>query len=242
MDRKIDAFHLKIIAIVTMLINHIGQGFKIYEFSHFLYFFTESIGKLTFPIMAYLLVEGFYYTKNLKKYMLRMGLFWIISIYPFHLLHAQGTTFIPIEITNNIFFTLLIGLVMLSLVKNKKNKVIQIIVVTICSLLTILSDWNLIGIFMIYGFYVIKDKNKKIILPCVYTTIVSFLIMFLGAIFSPQSAMWYLPITTLGILLVIPFLLNYNEKRGLSNTFIKWGFYLFYPLHMIVLVLIRNLI
>lgn len=242
MDKKIDAFHLKIIAIVAMLVNHIGQGFKLYELNDFLYFFTEFIGKLTFPIMAFLLVEGFYHTKNLKKYMLRMGLFWIISIYPFHLLFNQENTFMPIEIVNNIFFTLLIGLIMLSLVKNIENKVIQIFVVIICSLLTMVSDWSLIGIFMIYGFYIFKDKNKKIVLPCVYTTIFLFLLMVLGAIFVPEDVMWYMPITTLGVLLVIPLLLNYNGKRGLSNNFIKWGFYIFYPLHMIVLVIIRNLI
>ncbi|MGX7025703.1 TraX family protein [Vagococcus hydrophili] len=242
MERKINAFHLKIIAIVAMLINHIGQGFSIYEYNHFLFFSTEFIGKLTFPIMAYLLVEGFYYTKNLKKYMLRMALFWVISIYPFHLLHAQGTPFEPIELVNNIFFTLLMGLLMLRAIKKITNKGIRIFIVIVFSLLTAMSDWSVVGIFMIYGFYIIKDPKRKIISPCFHTTFFLFLIMLMGAVGAPDNVMWYMPITALGIFLVIPLLLNYNGERGLNNNFIKWGFYLFYPLHTIVLVLIRNLI
>lgn len=84
MYKKIDGFQLKVIAIIAMLINHIGSGFDIYNYSNSLFFLTEFIGKLTFPIMAYLLVEGFHYTKNLKKYASRLTAFWLISIYPFH--------------------------------------------------------------------------------------------------------------------------------------------------------------
>ena len=96
-----------------MLLNHIGVGFRLSEYSSGLFFFTELIGKLTFPIMAYLLVEGFHYTRNVTKYALRLTVFWIISIYPFHLLFYWKHSFSSIELFNNIFFTLLMGLLLI---------------------------------------------------------------------------------------------------------------------------------
>jgi hypothetical protein len=102
MTKKIDGFHLKMIAIIGMLINHMGI---IFEWSHSaqtlpLFAVSEFVGRFTFPIMAYLLVEGYHYTHNVKKYAMRLAIFWIISIYPFYLLHnptyAFSVTDIPI--------------------------------------------------------------------------------------------------------------------------------------------------
>lgn len=74
MNKIIDGFKLKVIAILAMLLNHIDSGFSIYEQSSLAFFFTEFIGKLTFPIIAYLLVEGFF-TCNRKLYAIRMMFF-----------------------------------------------------------------------------------------------------------------------------------------------------------------------
>lgn len=75
MHKSIDGFKLKVVAIIAMLLNHIGSGFSLYQQSGLLFFFTEFIGKLTFPIMAYLLVEGFHYTHNQKRYVGRLAVF-----------------------------------------------------------------------------------------------------------------------------------------------------------------------
>lgn len=242
MKQNIDAFKLKMIAITMMLINHIGQNFS-FETNHTILFFTtELLGKITFPIMAYLLVEGFHHTRNVEKYMLRMATFWLISIYPFHLLNNPGTSFQPIELVNNIFFTLLMGLVMMYFLQGINNKGERLLCVTFFSFLTATSDWGLIGVLLIFGFYTIANPKKKVIIPCLYTTLIYIGLLLLGYVVSPQNVAWYLPITMLGILLVIPLLLNYNGQRGLSNPLIKWGFYLFYPVHMLILALIRYLI
>ena len=243
MEKKLDSFHLKIIAITAMLINHIGSGFRLDESLPAVFFFTEFIGKLTFPIMAYLLVEGFHYTRDVKKYAKRLAFFSIISAYPFHLLFNYKHPFEPLNPTmwiNNIFFTLLMGLLLIWRYSQTKNPLGHVLMVIFFSLATIISDWSLIGVLTIFGFYRIKEQPFKSIIPPVYTTVVLFGLLLLGRIVSPESVPWYDAYTALGILCVIPILLNYNGQRGYSPNWVKWGFYLFYPLHLTILVLIRT--
>lgn len=152
MNFSIDGFKLKVIAIIAMLLNHIGSGFSLYEQSSVLFFFTEFIGKLTFPIMAYLLVEGFYYTHDRKKYAGRMTVFWLLSIYPFHLLFGGNHPFRAIELVNNIFFTLLMGLLLMMACEKTKSSFLKFLLVFFFSMITVVSDWSLIGVLLIYGF------------------------------------------------------------------------------------------
>ena len=96
------AFVLKIIACITMFIDHLGYAVFHGEASWFNY-----IGRLAFPIFAFQISEGFHYTKNVKKYFARLLLFAIFSQIPFML-------FLSIFSTNiyklNVFFTLFLGL------------------------------------------------------------------------------------------------------------------------------------
>lgn len=108
MTKKIDSFQLKLLAITGMLINHMGI---VFEWSRSmptlpLFAISEFVGKFTFPIMAYLLVEGYHYTRDVKKYALRLAGFWVLSIYPFYLLHRPDYAFSLTDVPNNIFFTL----------------------------------------------------------------------------------------------------------------------------------------
>ncbi|WP_429950229.1 TraX family protein [Enterococcus sp. AZ101] len=242
MNKKLDAFHLKVIAIVAMLLNHIGSGFKLYDYSDQLFFFTEFIGKLTFPIMAYLLVEGFHYTRNIKKYATRLAFFWIISIYPFHMLFYPDHPFSATELVNNIFFTLLMGLILITLYDKTENTAEHILLVIGFSFATVMSDWNLIGVLIIFGFYRIQNPNLKKIIPPVYAAGFLFLLLLIAYLISPSSVPWYELVSVLGILGTIPLLLHYNDQRGYSPNWVKWGFYLFYPLHMVILIIIRGML
>lgn len=178
----------------------------------------------------------------LKNIFARLAFFWIISIYPFHALFYPGSSFSPIELVNNIFFTLLMGLILITLYDKTKNKALHIFLVIAFSLATIMSDWNLIGVLIIFGFYRIQNIKLKKIMPPVYTTAFLFSIMLLAYFISPSSVPLYELLSALGILVTIPLLLNYNGKRGYSPNWVKWGFYLFYPLHMLVLILIRGML
>ncbi|MGX7419800.1 TraX family protein [Carnobacterium gallinarum] len=241
MKKNLTSFPLKIIAIVAMTLNHIGQAFHLGDYSEVLFFGTEFIGKLTFPIMAYLLVEGAYYTRSKWKYAGRLAIFWLLSIYPFHLIHAFNSAFGPIEFVNNIFFTLLMGLILIIFYEKTTNKWIHIGLVVLFSLLTIMSDWNLIGVIIIFGFYRIKNPIVKKLIPPIYATVFLFSLMLLIFMISPSSVPAYIVVSALGILMVIPLLLKYNGKRGYSPTWLKWGFYAYYPLHLLAIFIVKIL-
>ncbi|ALS00915.1 fimbrial assembly protein fimC [Enterococcus silesiacus] len=244
MNKKLDAFHLKIIAVTAMAINHAGI---IFAWSHSantigLYAMSEFVGRFTFPIMAYLLVEGFHYTKNLRKYCMRLILFWLVSIYPFYLMHNPTYTFSITDIPNNIFFTLLMGLLMMIVYSRTNNKAIHVLIVLGFSLLTVLSDWSIVGVLIIWSFYV--NHNQKGKTQTIISTFIIFeIISIVGLIMNNASPSWIAEaFSQFGFLVVLFLLLQYNGERGYSPKWIKWGFYWFYPIHLVVFELIRYFI
>ena len=96
------SFVLKIIALITMFIDHSGYVF-VGSFS-----FCNFIGRIAFPIFAFQISEGYKHTKNLKKYFLRLGIFALISQIPFSLFSFKyhGGNILIL----NVFFTLFLGL------------------------------------------------------------------------------------------------------------------------------------
>ena len=101
--RGLNTFTLKIIAIVSMLVDHIGLVF----FPEVMMF--RIIGRISFPIFAYVLAEGIYYTKDITKYMLRLGIFALLSEIPYDLA-VMGSV---LEFSHqNVFFTLFFAVLM----------------------------------------------------------------------------------------------------------------------------------
>ncbi|MGT2911155.1 TraX family protein [Streptococcus cameli] len=234
--KTINAFQLKCIAIVAMLINHIGHAFE-HQYLHPLWqFFYLFIGLLTFPIMAYLLVEGFYYTKNRLHYLGRLALFWVVSILPFH--YALNSEKVAINPVNNIFFTLMMGLLLLMLCEKLPDPTGHILLCLLFILLTLVSDWNVFGIPLIFSFYknrgYSKGINRTIFLLMLFMMLLSYPSQFV--LTSPDTIRFF---SRLGLLLLIPLFSHYKGERGYSPSWVKWGFYLFYPLHLLVLFAIR---
>ena len=124
MKKSLDACHLKLIAIAAMLINHLGHTLELENQNIYLYFLTETIGRLTFPIMAYLLVEGFQYTRSRGKYALRLTLFWLLSILPFYYLFESHK---PLTVDNNILYTLLLGLLLLVFLEKVQHSLLRLL-------------------------------------------------------------------------------------------------------------------
>ena len=230
--KKLTSFDLKIIAILAMTINHIGFIFKDIYNPLWWQIIYLTIGKITFPIMAYLLNIGFQKTKSKKRYILRLGIYALISIIPYHYTIGINTdaTIYPL---NNILFTLMIGLLLITILdKLKPSKMMQVLFLIIASSITFNSDWNIIGVLIIYFFY--KDskvESKTLIIIAATTSIINFV-----------ATLDITSFTYLGIILSIPILKNTNNERGYSNNLIKHGFYIYYPLHLSILYILHLLI
>lgn len=210
-----NVFLLKLIAMVTMFIDHFGVVFKSSEIIY------RVIGRIAFPIYAFLLVEGFVHTKSVKKYGARLLFLAFISEIPFDLAFYGGVNWTH----QNIFFTLFIGLLTLYLLdKNEKDeKHSKFFIVASMGILASLLrlDYEIIGIIYIAVFYLTrnmeKDNRLRIIVPVMFVT--NLLVSGLVQQFS---------------LLALVFIYFYNEELGPKNKFIQILFYISYPLHLIL--------
>ncbi len=148
------SFILKIIGILTMLCDHMGDAFV----GHFS--FLNLIGRIAFPIFAFQIVQGYIHTHDLKKYALRLFIFACVSQIPFMLFL---TTFYD-SFYLNIFFTLCLGILCLYGYDKIKNKYFGVLfAILICIVAQFIQvDYGAYGIAVIFLFYIFckKDSNN----------------------------------------------------------------------------------
>ncbi len=192
-------------------------------------------GRLAFPIFAFLAVEGYRHTKNIKKYLFRIFIFFVISqpIYQY--------TFNPRIEKLNIFADLFFGLLALYLydhIANKKDALAVVFMVAIfCNYIGL--GFGFFGILLIFSFYLFdikKDFYKLFFIQLI------LLVLFIGQMkFAYSSINIALPIIwfaiQFGYLIPLCLLKYYNGQRGYYSKYI---FYTFYPLHIFVLGLIAH--
>lgn len=215
------SFILKIIAVITMLFDHTGYII----FGHFS--FMNYIGRLSFPIFAFLITEGYKYTKNLKKYFARLLIFAIISQIPYMLFIDTFSN----SFSLNILFTLTLGLLGITIYDKIKYKPFGILLVIILSFIAqyLHFDYGWFGIVIIFIFYIFK---KQKLLMNIYICTVIFVNYFFYYITTLR--MEFILIILFCSLSLIPINL-YNEKKGKN---IKYFLYVFYPMHLIALYLL----
>ena len=215
------SFILKIIGVITMLFDHVGDAI-IGKFS-----FCNLIGRIAFPIFAFQAVQGYIYTKDFKKHMLKLFIFACISQIPFMLFLS---TFTEEILTLNIFFTLFLGLLALFVYDKCKNKVLGFLFVILTSIIAyfIHVDYGAFGILLMFCFYFFKDKKGSMAI----TTIVLCFLRFVPDIIA-SPVLWYIYIQcAIFTALSLIFILFYNKKEGPKA---KYFFYIFYPLHLLIL-------
>jgi len=230
LSRGIDSFALKIIAILAMTSNHLA-----YIFSAHLPFAVlcplTALGGLTFPIMAFLVTEGYRHTSNVKKYALHLFLFALVAQIPFSLFLGS---------VGNVLFTLLLGVGLLYLFDTLRSRLAFWASFVLVSLLGFFLDWGVLGTLMILLFYVLKDAPGRIAIP-IAIAVLGLGLPQLGLFFSAFDVQCLPGIlyAFVGCPLFIPLLLSYSGKRGVP---LKYFFYVYYPLHIFVLGAIKFLL
>ena len=214
---------LKLIAVVTMLIDHIASVFlredPIVIFSAFGHTFTiyeimRTVGRIAFPLFAFLLAEGFLHTSNRKNYGANLLVFALISEIPWNLEHTGKLLYS----NQNVFFTLFFGFLGLYIIEECKGKkrigyLFTVLVVT----LLFRADYGCVGFGYIIMLYVLRNNRllQTVIGCCGLST-------------TWKSGLAFIPINL------------YNGKRGfIKGKLMKYAFYAIYPAHMMILYLIK---
>jgi hypothetical protein len=221
----VNGFVLKLIAMLTMLLDHSAAIFL--EYGSTEYIICRTIGRLSFPIFCFLLVEGFIHTHNVRKYLLRLGVFAFLSEIPFDLAFYNR---FPNFYHQNIYFTLFIGLLVIYLIHvidtKMKSRIFlcslsEIVVVGLGGIaaLVLAVDYNFVGVLLIVGLYIFR-KNK----------VLQGLVMIFVNVLLIGDLQSY-------AILAMIFIWFYNGERG--PKFNKYVFYAFYPVHLLVLYLIN---
>lgn len=196
-----NTFQLKMLAVILMVVDHIG--FFLFPDQIIL----RIIGRLSFPIFAYLITVGFHYTRNKNNYFLRLFIFAAIIQTP--------SLFMDIPV--NIFFTLSLGLLLLIIYESQQNIINKLILMAIVLLFTdVLSpDYSIYGVILIFVLYFCKN---------IWQQAICMLVLSL-------SLYGYTDIQNFAVFALIP-ISFYNKKEGP-----KWKlfFYSFYPVHIVLL-------
>lgn len=270
--RPFSGSFLKTVAVITMLIDHIGagivypmlyNGMNVFSLSYndsiTFYRVLRMIGRTAFPIFCFLLVEGFFHTKNRKRYAMNLFLFALLSEIPFDLALIPANEFShTLQVgealrTNldvymkdqSVYCTLFLGFLVIWAIDTVFSR---------CALAAkdrpaLRTPANLIGALLsfliVLGGYFAADAlytdydHKGIVLIVVLYLLYRIRPLALGAAYAYISLfgtneIWSLP----GFLLM----LLYNGKRGYIRGNLKYAFYAFYPVHLLLIYVVRTFI
>lgn len=230
---------IKYIAMLTMLLNHISTIFM--KSGSFLSEFFLDIGYFTAITMCYFLVEGYQYTHSKKAYAIRLLLFALISEVPYCLAFTQDGI---IEFEGlNMMFTLLICFGILVVFDRTSNMVLRFTYALFSIILSLFCSWAILAPIFTLLFIWSKGSDKKIKLSFTIAVLLFAAFNLAGGIgrFSMTTNILYALGSMVGTGLsgiVITYL--YNGKRlEKGRVFSKWFFYWFYPVHLLILGLIR---
>lgn len=226
----LSSFVLKVVAIVGMTFNHACYLFYPYlpvEARCVLF----GVGGLTFPIMAFLLVEGYRHTSSIERYAGRLLAFALVAQVPYGLFLARNF---------NVLFTLLIGLTILHARDRMQDRVQFWIAAAALTAVSALCDWGIVGPLMILMMQTISERRQRIVLPLLVPILGTGLPALSDYLASFDLALLPFALYPLvGCTAAIPLLLAYNGSRGRP---MKWFFYAYYPLHILVLGVAKGLL
>jgi hypothetical protein len=252
-------FQIKWIAITAMVIDHIGLFF----FPQILLF--RIVGRLAFPLFAWLIANGAYYSKNTKKYLTRLLFFALVAQIPFIVINRLID---PSFWALNVLFTLFLGLAAIVLIKKSKSIFKAFFIIMLSALMASIfnTEYGAMGVLAIVVFYLFFKNFKKMIIVqiCLFTLFSMIPIVFFIALTRGVNAVVpAIPLSlclptqiNLCLKLSITFFPNFIpqtliEPLGLFSLIfvalygnqeggkMKYFFYWFYPMHLVVLYFIK---
>lgn len=224
----LNGFHLKLIALCTMFIDHMGYTL----FPGVLW--LRCIGRVAFPIFCFLVAEGCIYTHDRKKYAARLLVFALLSEIPFNLMN-RGTVWDPYH--QNVLWTLLFGALVCWLVDwalHKRTPAAFVLtgaamVAAYWLLERVNTDYGGWGMLLVVMFYGIRRAP--------FGSAVKLVAQTAGLAFFSIALMGGVSIELWSLAALAPIWL-YNGQRGFSGKAVQYGFYAFYPAHILILSLI----
>ncbi|NLK67725.1 MAG: TraX family protein [Clostridiaceae bacterium] len=233
MKKGLNGFELKIIAISLMFVDHVGAIL----FPTVMIF--RVVGRLAFPIFAFFISEGFFHTRSIKKYLIRLGICaiafqipdWFSRIYSI----VTDTPGFGVSYSLNIFSTLFLGLcaiVLFDMLKTKSVWLAFLSTLVIAAMAEVINaDYGAYGVFYIFLFYLTKGNIHNMILGGILLHGFYGLYEMSTSFISTGTAIFThsIQIYSLGAL---PIIALYNNERGRKA---KYFFYIFYPAHLIIL-------
>ena len=239
---------LKLLACVTMLIDHIGatlvlrmlQTMLVRNEQYYLlvgiYYTMRIIGRVAFPIYCFLLVEGAYHTRNPKKYGMRLFVGMLLSEIPFDLAFSHRGNVLFDWSSNSVMLTLLLGFFMIEAMKRWTDfRKVAVILPFYLLAEWMHTDYGGLGILIIAVFALTRGLPQEKL----YQFLGLSLVVYPGsrAIIGSVAVNleWF------AVLALIP-TFCYDGRKLNYHKAVQWGFYLFYPVHIAVLALLEVLI
>lgn len=217
---------LKILAILLMCVDHFNASVFHYKVTPMI-----IIGRIAFPLFAFMVAEGARRTKSREQYMLRLLIFALVSEVPFDFF--VSSSFFDIS-SQNVFFTLFFGLFSIwcyELLREKGLKLLGVLPLLVaCMGATFLNtDYAATGVLCIFLFYVSMETD----LPVRF--LISAAAIALLSVNIKSDKINFVEIELYALIALIPIFL-YNGKKGFKMN--KYFFYAFYPAHMLILKLL----
>lgn len=230
LQKGFSSLTLKLIAIAAMTIDHIA--WETVPLESPLGQLLHLIGRITVPIMAFMIAEGYRHTRNLRRYAGRLALFALLSHFPY--VYYKTGTFTLFFFNTSVIFTLLLGLLVLILLQdNRIPTPLAILGTIVLLLLAQFGNWSHYAVVWVVIFGQFSGQPKQAMVRSAGVTVLYFLA---GLLSLGSLVRWYECLYMLGGLLAIPLLSRYNGQRGRLR--LKYLFYIYYPLHLILLRLL----
>ena len=228
---------LKILAVISMTVDHIALTFLSED--SILYYVMRLFGRLAAPIMTFLLTEGYRHTRSRKKYFRRLVIFAGIS-QPIYFLFVFGRpqqNLLEYLTHWNVMMSLAIGLLIMMLFDSRIRSCTSIVLLGCLISLAHFCDWSyLIPAWTIIFFCYYKRNNRKMIILYDLASVT-----LQALVYAKQFDSFAHFSFQYGTLFALIPIWMYNGQRGnvRHEKLNRWFFYVFYPTHMVVLLVIR---